>query len=899
MASKPTELQSKIDSKVQQDSKGLETDNQAAKQRAERLNRKIQRYRCSITSQVMIDPVLATDGRTYEREAIAEWLESHDTSPLTNEKLPSKQLIPNVDKKSDISEFLDEFPELYDGDEIYLCKSWIRQFAEAIEAGNVKEVQEWLIKDRRLLTVNLRDDFSAFYLACQSGNDELAETLLDKLISKKLLTKIKQPDDFDLSDLNRLLIEVLRKGDLEKSNLLVTLDAGIPQSEAGSEENFLHEMVMDGNLKAVSWLLEKGHNLNCVDHDGDTPLILAIREGNTEIAEFLLSKKADIAVVNKADENAVQIAVLEQRKAILPLLVGDKSTLPPLHLALELADNTLLKRLLDNLANDVKTTKEFSESSSSSTSSSSSSSSNSVAESAHWVSLEAVNKQGKTAFYVAVEKGNVAAAKLLLEKAANPTVVFDEEQATVLQVAVERNDSAMLKFLLQTSAVALINKPNIAGNTPLHLAAKLGQDSLVPILLEAGASHKLKNLQGESPVKLAKQQNKIQTAHLIQQIAEAQIQAKLNNAEKLQQRVTELEAVLAREVKEREAALAREAKERNELRVLYSTLGMALLSFSTHGKTVDEMEYLPEVFSNLEARLQTLLNPGKAQDSKSIQENASALLFSQSAQDRKESLVAAKPKVDAGQLKTFLDHIAWGRQDEAEALLKANKDLALAAGDVTDHAKRTFRNITGFQLAVWNLDWHMWTMILRYLPPEARKEQAQGFKTGAWVKEHAEHATWKNLTDALQVYIDNYKPWTAEQRKKHWVEQVGGAQFKLPIHVLQEYNNPDRPFDPTPKFDVDYTLARSLPNWLSSPLDSGFPSDFGIVRAEGGRAVWHFYGTCRRGGLSLVGGLFEGGAWSDRRTLISLLDTRLQQRVQLVQQCLTSNAVQSVKPVGK
>jgi ankyrin repeat protein len=845
MASRPNDFKSKIDTKAQKESEDLKKDDAAAKQRAERLNRKIQRYRCSITSQVMIDPVLATDGRTYEREAIAEWLESHDTSPLTNEKLPSKQLIPNVDKKSDISEFLDEFPELYEGDEIYLCKSWVHQFAEAIEAGNIKEVQEWLIKDRRLLTVNLRDDCSAFYLACQSENDELAETLLDKLIRKKLLTKIKQPDDFDLTGLNRLFKNVLRKGDLDKSNLLVTLGAEIPQSEAGSEENFLHEMVMEGNLKAVSWLLEKGDNLNCVDHDGDTPLILAIRKDHTEIAEFLLSKKADIAVVNKADENAVQIAVLGQRKAILPLLVGDKSTLPPLHLALELADNTLLKRLLDNLANDVKTTKEFSGSSSSSTSSSSSSSANSVAANAHWVSLEAVNKQGKTAFYVAVEKGNVAAAKLLLEKSANPMIVSGQEQATVLQVAVERNDSAMLKFLLQTPAVALINKPNVAGNTPLHLAAKLGQDSLVPVLLEAGANHKLKNLQGENPVKLAKQQNKIQTAHLIQQTAEAQIQTKLSNAEKLQQRVTELEAALAREIKERQ-----------------------------------------DSYLSLEKRLQTLLNNAKAPDSKSMQENASALLFSQSAQDRKESLIAAKPKVDVAQLKTFLDHIVWGRQDEAEALLKANKDLALVAGDVTDHAKRTFRNITGFQLAVWNLDWHMWTMILRYLPLEARKEQAQGFKTGAWVEEHAEHANWKNLTDALQVYIDKFDSWKWDQRNKHWVEQVGGAQFNLPIHVLQEYNNPDRPFDPTPKFDVDYTLVRLLPDWLSSPLNSGSPFGFGFLRGatDGPRNV-------------TLQNYWEAEA--DSCSLISLLDTRRQQRVQLVQQCLTSNAIQSAKTVGK
>jgi len=33
--------------------------------------------------QLMIDPVIAADGFTYEREAIELWLQGHDTSPRT------------------------------------------------------------------------------------------------------------------------------------------------------------------------------------------------------------------------------------------------------------------------------------------------------------------------------------------------------------------------------------------------------------------------------------------------------------------------------------------------------------------------------------------------------------------------------------------------------------------------------------------------------------------------------------------------------------------------------------------------------------------------------------------------------------------------------------------------
>ncbi|CAI5995891.1 unnamed protein product [Closterium sp. NIES-64] len=50
---------------------------------------------CPITQEMMVNPVLAADGHTYEQEAIKSWLETSDMSPMTNQKLPSKDLVPN------------------------------------------------------------------------------------------------------------------------------------------------------------------------------------------------------------------------------------------------------------------------------------------------------------------------------------------------------------------------------------------------------------------------------------------------------------------------------------------------------------------------------------------------------------------------------------------------------------------------------------------------------------------------------------------------------------------------------------------------------------------------------------------------------------------------------------
>jgi hypothetical protein len=44
----------------------------------------------------MTDPVIAPDGHTYDREPIFRWLQSHDTSPKTGERLTGKKdLLPN------------------------------------------------------------------------------------------------------------------------------------------------------------------------------------------------------------------------------------------------------------------------------------------------------------------------------------------------------------------------------------------------------------------------------------------------------------------------------------------------------------------------------------------------------------------------------------------------------------------------------------------------------------------------------------------------------------------------------------------------------------------------------------------------------------------------------------
>lgn len=281
---------------------------------------------------------------------------------------------------------------------------------------------------------------------------------------------------------------------------------------------------------------------------------------------------------------------------------------------------------------------------------------------------------------------------------------------------------------------------------------------------------------------------------------------------------------------------------------------------------------------------------------------------------------SVQAKVDATGVQAFLDSIASGRQDEAEVMLKANKELAFASGSVTDHANRTFKNITGFQYAVWSLDWKMWSMLLQYLPTEAAIEQANGFTQGSWVSEHGEHTNWENLIDALKIFsakLEGYGSWSWDQLGKHWIEQVGSAQLKLPMHVLQEYNNPNRPFKPCPKFSTEYTLRRSLPEWLETCIKEG-KFDFGILRSRSSVAnpervmsVAELFKKAFSDGRDWTT-VMEGGrgGWllkeaeniqHDRVALTRLYDIRIRQRDQLVKTLLEekSKAEAEAEQTGK
>ena len=61
-------------------------------------------FYCPIRLCIMKDPVIDKDGNSYEREAIENWLERNEISPITRNSLTMRDLYPNRALKNIIHE---------------------------------------------------------------------------------------------------------------------------------------------------------------------------------------------------------------------------------------------------------------------------------------------------------------------------------------------------------------------------------------------------------------------------------------------------------------------------------------------------------------------------------------------------------------------------------------------------------------------------------------------------------------------------------------------------------------------------------------------------------------------------------------------------------------------------
>ncbi|MCD6056414.1 MAG: hypothetical protein K0R12_1376 [Gammaproteobacteria bacterium] len=156
-------------------------------------------YYCPITCEIMVDPVCAMDGHTYEREAIEQYIQavmdksasssssSHTSqvlSPMTNLPLPGPMVFPNYAMRSTIREFLEENPSHWE--DVYLPENQ-RNALYQLTCGKVKidvqRFQELLKSEPRLLYKPLSSNDPTLLLSICAQSGEIIRAYLPIVFS--------------------------------------------------------------------------------------------------------------------------------------------------------------------------------------------------------------------------------------------------------------------------------------------------------------------------------------------------------------------------------------------------------------------------------------------------------------------------------------------------------------------------------------------------------------------------------------------------------------------------------------------------------------------------------------------------------------------------------------------
>jgi hypothetical protein len=70
-------------------------------------------FMCPISKSIFYNPVILSDGHTYEKMHILEWLKYNNKSPMTNRNLVNKNISPNILIRGMVREWINDIEIKY------------------------------------------------------------------------------------------------------------------------------------------------------------------------------------------------------------------------------------------------------------------------------------------------------------------------------------------------------------------------------------------------------------------------------------------------------------------------------------------------------------------------------------------------------------------------------------------------------------------------------------------------------------------------------------------------------------------------------------------------------------------------------------------------------------------
>jgi ankyrin len=250
----------------------------------------------------------------------------------------------------------------------------------------------------------------------------------------------------------------------------------------------LHYAARDGRTEAGKVLLDSGAQLEALNPDGISPLLMAISNNHMETAKMLIERGANLDVQDWYGRtpiwSAVEVRNMDIDNSQFKNGVDREPVLEVIKLLLEKGanPNPRSKEAMPIRQFMLPTTG----------------------------SLEWVDFTGQTPFLYAARAGDVTVMRLLLKHGADPKI-STFQGTTPLMAAAGMNWTVLQTydegFASQLEAVKLcyelgldVNAFNSMGLTALHAAANRGSDDVIKFLVEKGAKLDVKDKEGRTPL---------------------------------------------------------------------------------------------------------------------------------------------------------------------------------------------------------------------------------------------------------------------------------------------------------------------------------------------------------------------------------------------------------------
>jgi len=238
----------------------------------------------------------------------------------------------------------------------------------------------------------------------------------------------------------------------------------------------LHYAVRAGSLGFVKSLIQNGSPLSMKNKRGESPLWIALLEREAPIAEYLLSLVSGESLQEKEEitqKTFLHLASEKKLSTIIPILLSRSPTLlraqtvegkKPLHLAIETGDADSLLALVSS-----------------------------------GTDLNGQGTDGMTPLMIACKKGMMPAASTLLKRGADITVE-DSQGRTALSYVVSEGHHELLTLPWNR---ALFERQDKKGKNLLHLACERGHERIVTFLIKEFPSLNVPNIAGDFPIHIA------------------------------------------------------------------------------------------------------------------------------------------------------------------------------------------------------------------------------------------------------------------------------------------------------------------------------------------------------------------------------------------------------------